>query len=410
MAFKPMAGVKVLEVAQFTFTPSAGAVLADWGADVIKVEHAVAGDAQRGLKLGTGGAAAGNFQPLMEHPNRGKRSIGLALDQPEAREVLYEIAKTADVFLVNFLPDARQKLQIDVEHIRAINPNIIYARGSAFGNQGPERLNGGYDMSGFWCRSGSAWGATPSDSPKLISQPGGAYGDSMGGMTIAGGIAAALYGREKHGHAAELDISLLSVGAWAMALSIGNALVLGQDVPPASFADQTATFNPLVGVFKTSDGRWINFTMLQAGRYWADTCKHLGREDLIEDERFATVEKLMTPESTQAAAAIIAEEIAKDTFDNWREKFATLEGQWAPVQSPLEVAHDRQVVANGFMRPVVDVDGNEQKLVANPVQFDNEPPELTRAPQFAEHTDEILGELGFDMDKIIELKLTGSVT
>lgn len=410
MAFKPMAGVKVLEVAQFTFTPSAGAVLADWGADVIKVEHAVAGDAQRGLKLGTGGAAAGNFQPLMEHPNRGKRSIGLALDQPAAREVLYEIAKTADVFLVNFLPDARQKLQIDVEHIRAINPNIIYARGSAFGNQGPERMLGGYDMSAFWCRSGSAWGATPPDSPKLISQPGGAYGDSMGGMTIAGGIAAALYGREKTGEAAELDISLLSVGAWAMALSIGNALVLGQDVPPASFSANTATFNPLVGVFKTSDGRWINFTMLQAGRYWADTCRHLGREDLIEDERFATVEQLMTPESTQAAAAIIAEIIESNTFEHWRETFATLEGQWAPVQSPLEMASDRQVVANGFMRPVIDADGNEQHLVASPVQFNNEPPDLKRAPAFAEHTDEILGELGFDMDKIVELKLTGSVT
>ena len=410
MAFKPMAGVKVLEVAQFTFTPSAGAVLADWGADVIKVEHAVAGDAQRGLKLGTGGAAAGNFQPLMEHPNRGKRSIGLALDQPEAREVLYEIAKTADVFLVNFLPDARQKLEIDIEHIRKINPNIIYARGSAFGNQGPERALGGYDMSAFWCRSGSAWGSTPPDSPKLISQPGGAYGDSMGGMSIAGGIAAALYAREKTGEAAEMDVSLLSVGAWAMALSVTNALVLGHDVPPASFSAQTAMFNPLVGVFKTSDGRWINFTMLQAGRYWADTCRHLGREDLIEDERFATVEKLMTPESTKAAADIIAEEIAKRPFAEWRETFATLEGQWAPIQSPLELASDRQVIANGYLRPVIDADGNEQQLIANPVQFNNEPAELTRAPQFAEHTDEILGQLGYDMDKIIELKLTGSVT
>ena len=118
----------------------------------------------------------------------------------------------------------------------------------------------------------------------------------------------------------------------------------------------------------------------------------------------------MTPESTKAAADIIAEEIAKRPFAEWRETFATLEGQWAPIQSPLELASDRQVIANGYLRPVIDADGNEQQLIANPVQFNNEPAELTRAPQFAEHTDEILGQLGYDMDKIIELKLTGSVT
>src|SRR5262249_22364766 len=131
MVHQPMRGVRMLEVAQFTFTPSAGAVLADWGADVIKVEHAVTGDAQRGLRLGTGGAAIGSFQPLMEHPNRGKRGIGLALDQPDALEVLYDIARSSDIFLVNFLPEARRRLKIEVEDLRRVNPQIIYVRGSA---------------------------------------------------------------------------------------------------------------------------------------------------------------------------------------------------------------------------------------------------------------------------------------
>jgi crotonobetainyl-CoA:carnitine CoA-transferase CaiB-like acyl-CoA transferase len=410
MSSKPMQGVKVLEVAQFTFTPSAGAVLADWGADVIKVEHAVTGDAQRGLKLGVGSAAAGSFQPLMEHPNRGKRSIGLALEHPEAREVLYGIAKECDVMLVNFLPASRQKLQIDVEHIRAVNPSIIYARGTAFGNHGDERESGGYDMSGFWIRGGSAWGATPPDSPKIINQPAGAYGDSMGGMTIAGGIAAALFARERTGEPSEIDVSLLSMGTWAMALSIGNALATGELQYPQRFDEVSATFNPLVGTFQTSDGRWINFTMLQAGRYWADTCRHLERPDLIEDPRFATVEALMTPENTAAAAAIISEVMAKKPFDEWVERFRTLEGQWAPMQNPLEVAADPQVRANGYIRPVLDADGITRELVANPVQFDNTPPELTRGPEFAEHTDEILTELGLDMDQILELKISGAVT
>jgi crotonobetainyl-CoA:carnitine CoA-transferase CaiB-like acyl-CoA transferase len=405
-----MRGVRVLEVAQFTFTPSAGAVLADWGADVIKVEHAVTGDAQRGLQIGTGGVSIGSFQPLMEHPNRGKRSIGLALENPEALEVLYDLVKKSDVFLVNFLPAARRKLKIDVDDVRLINPDIIYVRGSAFGNHGPEREKGGYDSSAFWSRAGSAAGCTPSDSPRTIGMPAGAYGDSMGGMTIAGGIAAALFARTQTGEPSEIDVSLLALGAWATALSVNNALLTGEAPPAAPLNLNIAMFNPLVATYRTADNRWINLTVLQAGRYWADFCTHIGRPDMITDERFATVEALMTPENTAVAGDILTEVFAEHPFSYWVEQLATMEGQWAPVQNALEVGNDAQLRANGYIRPVVDAEGNERELVANPVQFDNRPPDIHRAPQFAEHTDEILGELGLDMDRILELKLAGAVT
>src|SRR3982074_1729561 len=148
---QPMSGVRVLEVAQFTFTPSAGAVLADWGAEVIKVEHALTGDAQRGMG-GLSGWKDGNFHPVIEHPNRGKRSIGLALEHPGALEVLYDLARQSDVFLTNFLPDARSRLRIDLDDIRAVNPDIIYVRGSAFGVRGPEATHGGYDATAYWAR------------------------------------------------------------------------------------------------------------------------------------------------------------------------------------------------------------------------------------------------------------------
>jgi crotonobetainyl-CoA:carnitine CoA-transferase CaiB-like acyl-CoA transferase len=405
-----MRGVRILEVAQFTFTPSAGAVLADWGAEVIKVEHAETGDAQRSLRLGTGGAALGSFQPLMEHPNRGKRSIGLALDKPEALEVLYDLARTSDVFLVNFLPEARRKLHIELEDLRRANPEIIYVRGSAFGNHGDEREKGGYDSSAFWSRAGSAVGCTPSDAPRLMGMPAGAYGDSMGGMTIAGGIAAALFARERTGETSELDVSLLSVGAWTMGLAVNNALLTGEVAPTPPLSMSTAMFNPLVANYRTSDDRWINLTMLQAGRYWADFCAHIDRPDLVTDERFATVEALMTPASTAAAAEILTDVFRQQPFDHWVEKLRTMEGQWAPVQNALEVGHDPQLRANGYIRPVVDAEGNERELVANPVQFDNTPPDIRRAPQFAEHTDEILAELGLDEEQILDLKIAGAVT
>ena len=165
-----MKGIRVLEVAQFTFVPAAGAILADWGADVIKVEHPVRGDAQRGF-INIGGMKLDpRRNTLMEHPNRGKRSVGIDISTPGGIELLYEIAKTADVFLTNSLPAQRQKLKYDLEHIRAANPNIIYARGSAYGDKGPERDIGGFDGTAFWSRSGVGYSMSPQELPGPLSQ------------------------------------------------------------------------------------------------------------------------------------------------------------------------------------------------------------------------------------------------
>lgn len=409
MAWQPLKGVKVVEVAQFTFTPAAGAVLADWGAKVIKVEHAVTGDAQRGLTIGAGGAAAGSFQPLMEHPNRGKRSIGLDLTVPSGLEVLHDLVRQADVFITNFLPSARQKLRIELDDIRAVNPDVIYVRGSGHGQRGEETERPGYDGSTFWARMGCAWGATPPDSPRVIGQPAGAFGDSMGGAVMAGGVAAALFGRERTGETSVVDVSLMGVGAWAMALWLGTAMLTEEAIPPPPLsAPPHLPVNPVIGYFKTSDGRFINLMLLQPGRYFADLCRHLDIDHLLEDERLADAQGLMTHASE--VGAIVADAIVAKPYAYWTEHLATLEGPWAPVQNPLEVAADPQLEANGCLVPIVDADGIERRLVANPVQFDETPPALTRGPQFAEHTDEILAELGRTQDGIIQLKLDGACT
>ena len=406
---QPMSGVRILEVAQFTFTPAAGRswpigerTSSRWSTPSPVIPSAA-------LQIGTGGASQGSFHPLMEHPNRGKRSIGLALEMESARDVLLELARSSDVFLTNFLPDARAQLRIDVDDIRKVNPTIIYVRGSADGPKGPDAGKGGYDGSTFWSRAGSAMGATPSDSPRLINQPAGAYGDSMGGMTIAGGIAAALFARDRTGEPSVVDVSLLSVGVWAMALSVNNALMAGEAPPSAPLAGGGASpFNPIIGNFRTSDHRWINLTMLQPGRYWADVCRHLGLDDLIEDERFDSAKKLMAraPEAGQ----LVADAIAAKPYAFWLDRLESLEGQWAPNNNALEVGYDPQVRANGYIVPVTDADGRARELVASPVQFDAEPPTLVRAPQFAEHTDDLLRELGRSDDEIIALKIEGAVT
>jgi crotonobetainyl-CoA:carnitine CoA-transferase CaiB-like acyl-CoA transferase len=404
-----MKGVKVVEVAQFTFTPSAGAVLADWGADVIKVEHAVTGDAQRGITIGTGGAAAGSFQPLMEHPNRGKRSIGLALEIPSAHEVLMDLVRDADVFLTNFLPSARERLHLEVDDVRRANTKIIYVRGSGHGPRGLDADRPGYDGSTYWSRMGSAWGTTPPDSPRGIAQPAGAYGDSVGGAIMAGGIAAALFARDRTGETSVIDVSLMSVAGWALALSIGNAMLTNEVTPPPQLTEPpNLPVNPTIGAFRTADGRFITLMMVQPGRYFADVCRHLGLDHLLEDERFQSAEGLMT--HANEVGEHIASAIAQRPYAHWREHLQTMEGPWAPMQNPLEIANDPQMAANGYLTPVIDAEGVERRLVASPVQFDETSPALTRGPLFAEHTDDILRELGRSDDDIIQLKIDGACT
>jgi crotonobetainyl-CoA:carnitine CoA-transferase CaiB-like acyl-CoA transferase len=400
-----MDGVRVLEVAEYTFVPSAGAVLADWGADVIKVEHPTRGDSQRGLLTVGGAANTGQINFLMEHANRGKRSIGIDIRQPDGRALLYELAKSSDVFLTNFLPAARRKLEIDVEHVRKVNPKIIYARGSAYGVRGPEAEKGGYDSTGFWARAGSAMGSKrPSDS-EPPPPPGPAYGDSIGGMTIAGGIAAALFARERTGEPSVVDISLLSTGVWAMGCGLTGAMLAmsGKFSAPAGAA---MYMNPLVGTYPAKDG-FIMLTMLQGHVYWADLCAHIDRPELATDARFATAE------AWSANAELVKSELAASfvqrTVAEWRTRLVTMKGQWAPHQSLVMLSTDPQVLANGLLCDVDAGDGGTFRLVANPVQFDEQPPSLAKGPEAGQHTEEILLERGIEWERIAELKKSGAI-
>ncbi len=410
-----MKGVRILEMAQFTFVPAAGAVLSDWGADVIKIEHPVRGDAQRGIKMLQRFAVSPQRSAFMQHPNRGKRSVGVDLSTEEGRELIYELAAKSDVFLTNYIPSARRKMQIDVEHIRKHNPRIIYARGSAHGDKGPDREKGGFDSTAYWARGGSGMLVSPPELGGPLTQPGPAYGDTIGGMHIAGGIAAALFHRERTGEALEIDVSLLSCGVWATACSIDVSLEVGS-VPfanampgPSSYAGGASSRgNPLVGVYRTSDGRHINLTVLTPGPYLVDTLEHLHLANLVDDPRFNTDSSLM--ENAGDAVKLIAAEIARRPFAYWVARLQSMRGQWAPYQTVLEAGRDQQVLANDMVFEVESADGGKPiKLVANPVQFNHQPVTNTRAPEASEHTEEVLMELGMDWDRIEVLKSKGAV-
>src|SRR4029450_7358703 len=201
-------GVRILEVAEHTFVPAASALLADLGAEVVKIEHAERGDAMRGLASSGTVSFGGGVHVLLEHSNRGKQSLGLDLTTPEGLDVLYKLAGTCDVFLTNKLPSVRTKLKIDVDDLRAHNPQIVYVRGTGQGERGPEADRGAYDHLAYWCRAGIAMGTKQESYDYVPPPPAPAFGDSIGAMTIAGGIMGALFHRERTGEATTVDVSL----------------------------------------------------------------------------------------------------------------------------------------------------------------------------------------------------------
>ena len=400
-----LSGVRVIEVAAWAFVPSAGAVLADWGADVIKVEHPETGDPQRGLVsmgLIPGGPGAVNY--IMEQPNRGKRSIGIDISTDAGRDVLYKLVETADVFLTSFLPDVRQRLRIDLEHIRAVNPKIVYARGSGQGPRGVDRGRPGYDGSVYWGRGGIADALTPGDSKFPIGGR-AAFGDLAGGMAIAGGIAAGLLQVARTGEAPVVDVSLLGLAMWQLSPDIVASGLYGGD-PMPKFG-RSASPNPLVGSYRTSDDRFITLMMLQSDRYWPEFCECVGRPDLITDERFADGAARFA--NREECVREIDQLFASKTYEEWKALLAGLSGAWAPVQMASELVDDPMVVANGYLARVDRDDGKSYDLVANPVQMDETADGLRPAPEHGQHTEEILLELGLDWDAIIAHKEAGAI-
>jgi len=403
-----MQGVRILEVAEHTFVPAASALLADWGAEVVKIEHVERGDAMRGLaSSGTVSLGAG-VHVLLEHSNRGKQSLGLDLATEEGLDILYKLAATCDVFLTNKLPSVRTKLKVDVDDIRAHNPDIIYVRGHGQGDNGPDADRGSYDALAYWNRAGIAMGVTQTDDEYVASPPAPAFGDSIGAMTIAGGIMGALFHRERTGEATTVDVSLLGTGIWSMGAAFALSLQHGVPWrPPPRGGMGGGVGNPLVSNYRTKDDRYVALCCLQPARYWAEACALVGRPELADDERFADAASIVANGAEGRAAFV--EAFAERTVDEWRDRLSDFSGQWTVVQDTLEAAVDPQTVANGYIADLETSEGVAFKLASAPVTFGGEPPQPRRAPEFNEHGDAILADLGLDWDTVIDLKVRGVV-
>jgi crotonobetainyl-CoA:carnitine CoA-transferase CaiB-like acyl-CoA transferase len=399
---RPLEGIKVVELAMWGFVPSAGAVLSDWGAAVTKIEPHT-GDPMRGLNYSGIAPGAYGFTFMWEIFNRGKRSVAMDLAAEGASELFYKLVDGADVFLTSFLPAARRKLRVDADDLVKRNPGIIYAVGSGQGAHGDDAEKGGYDAISFWARSGIASAVTPSDAPYPLGMPGGAFGDALSGALLAGGIAAAIAQRERTGRGSVVDSALLASGMWALQPGIVGAKLTGvAELPKAKRAVMP---NPLVNNYRTSDGRFVALCMLQGQRYWPGFCRAIGREDLAMHPDFAS--DALRAKNIAACIAALDEVFAKEPLAHWKRALATQEGQWDVVQQAGELSRDPQALANGYLQDVDYGDGRTLTMVSSPIQFDRAPSKIRPAPELGAHTDEVMLELGLDMEQVIEAKAAG---
>jgi crotonobetainyl-CoA:carnitine CoA-transferase CaiB-like acyl-CoA transferase len=395
-------GIRVVELAQWVFVPVAGALLADWGADVVRVDR-LDGDPYRGLATQGIGSDSGGINLSVALANRGKRSVALDLRSDDGQRVLHQLLANADVFLTSFRPDALGRLGLDAAALRERYPTLVYARGNGYGVRGPDAGMAGYDASAYWARGGIAHVLTPADRDYPIS-PRGAMGDRNGGMALAFGIAGALLKRSRTGEGSVVDVSLLATAMWTASSDLLSALQGGE---PRAVGGRGPIVNPLIGTFTTADGRHIQLVFLESDRYWGPLCDVIERPDLRDDPRF--VDHHARDANRLACVAALDEVFASRTYEEWKELLRRLDAPWSPVQSIEELLTDPQVIANNYLGEVMIEGGPTYRLPTVPVQFDERPPALRPAPEHGEHTEAILLELGYDWEDIIRLKETSVI-
>jgi crotonobetainyl-CoA:carnitine CoA-transferase CaiB-like acyl-CoA transferase len=398
----PLEGVRVVEVATHVYVPISGAVLADYGADVIRIEDPNAPDPMRAITIGRLDAsrtARSGFQPA----NRGKRSVAIDLKNPEGRSVLSRVLATADVFVTSLRPDAVARRRLDLASVRADNPVIIYVRGSAFGSRGQDAGRGGYDAGAYWARSGMQQILTP-PSAEWPLNPRPAYGDVVGGLHMAGAIGIALYRRSVTGEASVLDTSLLASGMWQVQMDLTKAYAAdaaGTPAGPPHF-ERYEMPNPLMMAYRTADGEYIYLQLLSPDRYWPELCEILEQPGMAGDPRFADIESRAS--NARECIEWLETVFAQRTLDEWQRILSDFRGEWVRSSPPSDLRHDPQVEANEYFIEVDLGDGSKAPIVAPPVQFDGGPPRPTRGPEHGEHTEAVLLEVGYTWDDIGALK------
>jgi crotonobetainyl-CoA:carnitine CoA-transferase CaiB-like acyl-CoA transferase len=381
-----LADLRVVELGVWVAAPAASALLADWGADVIKVEPPT-GDPMR-QAFGSLGIGTDFPNPAFAQDNRGKRSVVLDLRDPPDRDRFEELLASADVFLSNLRPDALDALDLEPSSTMARHPRLVYCSVSGYGLRGPDRNRPAYDIGAFWARSGLAVQLANSEGVPLNAR--GGIGDHISGLAALAGLLAAVLEQRQTGRGRVVEVSLLRTGTYVLGWDLSLQATVGKVArAEARHSNQT----PLMNSYRTADARWFFFTGLEADRHIANVCRALGRPDLLADPRFADATAIRR--NRNDVIALLDEIIAGQTLAVWADRFDREGVWWAPAQGPADVLADPQLAANdGFLQTRDAATGESGRSVNGPVSFSDLPLRpAPPAPALGEHNDEVFAEL-----------------
>jgi len=400
---RPLSGVRVVELAMWVAGPSTAAVLADWGADAIKLENPNGGDPIRGAVTRAMSDPKLRARPSYELDNRNKRSVAVDVRKPDGREFALKIIDRADVFVTSLRLDALERMRLDYAALSARNPRLIYASLNGYGHRGPDRNRPAYDYAAAWARSGLMATIQEPGAPPPAQRP--AMIDHAVGLGLAGAISAALLARTRTGIGREVRISLFAMGLWMNASDLTVGLMTG--VSPKS-ESRTERINPLWSSYACKDGKWIYFVMIQSDRFWAQFCAALGRPEWRDDPGFA--DGSARARNCAAMTAAIDAAVATQTRAEWAPIFDQHELIWAPVHTGAEVLQDPQAHAIGAFAEVDHPSIPGARVVNSPVEFGGVAPKAHRAaPELGQHTEEVALEAGLTWEDIARLKESGAI-
>jgi len=397
-------GVRIVELAIWAAGPAGGGIMADWGAEVIKIEDPEGGDPFRGfLSLGVGAASASAVNGSFDSDNRNKKSVAIDVRTKEGQEIAYRLMKDADVFLTNFRPAAIERYGMSYAKLKEINPRLVYVWVTGYGPVGPEKDRAAFDYAGFWARSGIMATIGEPDAPPPGQRPG--MGDHTTSIAVVAATTGALPARERTGVGQEVWVSLYRTGLWVDSMDVQTALLNRQNVPRLS---RTQMGNPLFNAYRAKDDKWFQLVNLQSDRHWPGFCKAVGRPDLIADPRFS--DAAARRENGPALIAIMDEALATKTRAEWATLLDAEEVFWAPIQTVEDVIHDPQARANGSFVEVDHPTGQRIEMIATPIDFRSTPAQtLTAAPEVGQHTEEILLAAGYSWDDLARLREQGVI-
>jgi crotonobetainyl-CoA:carnitine CoA-transferase CaiB-like acyl-CoA transferase len=398
-----LADLHVVDLASFIAGPAAATVLGDFGADVVKVEQPHVGDTYRSLSQVPPDPQVEGFNYPWQLDNRNKRSIELNLKSPGARPVLERLVRWADVLVTNFPPGTRAKLGLDYDDLAPVNPRLIYADVTGFGEEGPDAHLPGFDVTAFWARSGLMDLTRQRNAPPAMTIFGA--GDHPTAISLYAGIMTALYRREKTGQGARVTASLIAQGAWTAGVWL-QAMLAGAANPPP--ADRRNPPNALANVYRTADDRWLLLSFANEDKQVPLFLEAIGHPDATQDPRFH--DSASRHAHAAAIAALLDDTFATRPLAAWRTLLDNAGITYGVVQTLEEFAHDPQLLADQVLLPIDDGSREPYLTIDSPVRLDQEQKVRPgRAPELGEHTESVLGELGFDAGGIEGLRAAGAI-